>query len=170
MPTAHTTTHTTIDPSTTQTVATSAFAVDLEVITDVEAPAADVWRTLTDTDRYAEWNPLITSFEGEIAVGSRVTAVLQLPDRKPQTFRPRIVALDTGRSFTWLGRIGAPGVFDGRHHFEVQPTSDGSCRFVHRERLSGVLVPAFRSLLTTTTPAGFAAMNRALAERATRRG
>lgn len=159
-----TTAHTELDRFTRQTVVTSPFSVELAVTTDIDAPAADVWRTLTDTGRFGEWNPLITSFEGEIAVGSRVTAVLQLPGRKPQTFRPRIVELNEGRSFTWLGRIGAPGVFDGRHHFEIQPTSDDTCRLVHQERLSGVLVPAFRSMLTTHTPAGFAAMNSALAE------
>lgn len=164
-----TTTRTTLDQRSTQTVTTSAFSVDLEVITEIEAPAADVWHTLVETDRYVDWNPLITSFEGDIAVGSRVTAVLQLPGRKPQTFRPRIVAVEEGRNFTWLGRIGAPGLFDGRHHFEVEPTSEGSCRFVHQERLSGALVPAFRSMLTTNTPAGFAAMNRALAEQVARR-
>jgi hypothetical protein len=162
--------HITIDPPTTQTVAASPLSVDLSLITDIDAPAADVWRTLTDTARFGEWNPLITSFDGKIAVGSRVTAVLQLPGRKPQTFRPRIVGLVEGRSFTWLGRIGLPGVFDGRHHFEVEPTGNGTCRFIHQERLSGVLVPAFRSMLTTSTPAAFASMNRALAERVGGRG
>jgi hypothetical protein len=135
------------------------------VVSDIDAPAAEVWRTLTDTARFPEWNPLITSFEGPIEVGGRVTAVLQLPGQTPRTFRPRIVDRVDGRSFTWLGRVGLPGVFDGRHHFQVEPTGDGTCRFVHQERLSGALVPAFRRMLTVNTPQGFAAMNRALAER-----
>jgi hypothetical protein len=165
-----TSTRTTLDHHTTQTVTTSAFAVELSVVTAIDAPAADVWRTLVDTHDYSAWNPLITSFDGTIATGERVTAVLHLPDQKPRTFRPRIVEVVAGCSFTWLGRIGVPGLFDGRHHFEVESTGEGTSRFVHRERLSGVLVPAFRSLLTTKTPAGFAAMNRALAERVADRG
>jgi hypothetical protein len=165
-----TTTRTALDQRTTQTVTTSAFAVDLAVVTEIDAPAADVWRALTATADYGEWNPLITSFEGTIAEGERVTAVLHLPDQKPRTFRPRIVDVAAGRSFTWLGRVGLPGLFDGRHHFEVEPTGDGTCRFVHQERLSGALVPAFRRLLTTNTPAGFAAMNRALVAQVVGRG
>src|SRR4051812_17958615 len=41
----------------------------------------------------------------------------------------------------------------------------GAARFVQSERLSGALVPAFRGMLTTATPAAFVAMNDALATR-----
>jgi hypothetical protein len=56
-------------------------------------------------------------------------------------------------------------VFDGRHRFLVEPAGAGRTRFVQSERLSGALVPAFRGMLTTATPAAFVAMNDALATR-----
>jgi hypothetical protein len=54
----------------------------------------------------------------------------------------------------------------GRHRFDVQPLGEGRSRFVQSERLSGALVPLFRSMLTGPTPEAFAAMNDALAKRA----
>ena len=152
--------------STTVTVVSSAFTVDVAVVTEIDASADAVWAALTDTASFPQWNPFITRFDGELVVGEKVTAVLQLAGRKPQTMTPKIVELSPGRSFTWLGGFGFRGVFDGRHHFEVQPIGADRCRFVHQERLSGVLVPLFRSMLTSKTPDAFVAMNTALAAKA----
>ncbi len=150
------------------TVTTSAFSVVITSTTPVQHPAADVWAALSDTASYPQWNPLVTSFVGPLTVGEKVAVVLQLPGRKPQPMAPTIVAVEPGRSFTWLGRIGFRGVFDGRHHFEVRPTSDTTCELVQHERLSGALVPFFKTMLTGPTPAGFEALNEALKQRVER--
>lgn len=55
-------------------------------------------------------------------------------------------------------------MFDGRHSSTVEADGAGS-RLVHAERLSGLLVPAFRGMLTGATPAASTAMNEALRER-----
>jgi hypothetical protein len=156
---------TTSTPSkcTTVTIVSSAFAVDVAVITEVDASAEALWAALTDTATFPKWNPFITRLDGELVVGGKVTAVLQLAGRKPQTMTPKIIELSPGRSFTWLGGFGFRGVFDGRHHFEVEAIATDRCRFVHQEHLSGVLVPLFRSMLTSKTPDAFVAMNTALA-------
>ncbi len=146
-------------------VDSTAFAVTITATTEIPAPSERVWQILTDTASYPEWNPFVRRLEGELSVGSRLSVDLQPNEKKPTTMKPVVVEFDAGRSFTWLGRVGLPGVLDGRHTFSVEPTAHGS-RLVQHERLSGMLTPLFRAMLTIDTPAAFEASNDALAARA----
>jgi hypothetical protein len=152
------------DARTTTTVRSSVLSAEIAVVTEVDAPADAVWRVLTATDHYGEWNPFITSFTGPLTLGARITLVLTLADRKPQTLRPTIIQLDQGRSLAWRGRVGVPGILDARHHLQVEERDAQHSRFVQHERFTGVAVPAVRSVLTVRTPAAFLAMNRALVQ------
>lgn len=139
---------------------------------EIDAAPAKVWDILTDLADYPEWNPFITSSTGTVAVGQRLVNRLEPPGGKALTFRPTVTEVDEGRVFEWLGRLGLPGLFDGRHRFELVPHGDGT-RLIQTERFSGLLVPFLRTSLDTRTQAGFRAMNAALKARAegvTRRG
>lgn len=137
----------------------------LSVTTDISAPPAAVWAALTDLAAFAGWNPFITSADGELAVGSRLAIRIQPPGGRPMTFRPAVTALESGRRLEWLGRLGVPGIFDGRHSFELTELPDGGTRLVQEETFSGVLVPLMGQTLERTRD-GFALMNEALRERA----
>jgi hypothetical protein len=64
----------------------------------------------------------------------------------------------------WLGHLLVPGIFDGRHRFELAEASDGSTLFIQSETFSGILIPFFGSMLKDTER-GFAAFNDALKSR-----
>jgi hypothetical protein len=147
-------------------VTTTAFAVEIVATTEIDAPAERVWAVLAATAEYPEWNPFVRALRGPLTVGERIEVELKLPGRAVQKMTPTIVAVEPGRSFEWLGRIGLPRVFDGRHRFTVEPVDAGRSRLVQSERLSGLLIPAFRSMLTGATPEAFTAMNDAIAKRA----
>lgn len=164
------TTQTRIDEATTVSVTTTAFAVVVEAVTAIDAPPEAVWAILADTSHYAGWNPFVTRFEGALEEGEQIGVTLALPGRKPQDMRPRVVAVDPGRHFQWLGRVGVPGVLDGRHSFTVEPLGPDRSRLVQHERLSGALVPMFRKMLTVNAPEAFVALNQALAREVARRG
>ena len=132
---------------------------------EIDAAPATVWTILTDLARYPDWNPFITSATGTVATGERLVNRLQPPGGKALTFKPTITEVDEGRALEWLGRLGVPGVFDGRHRFEVDPDGDGT-RLVQTETFTGVLVPVLKKSLDTDTIAGFRAMNEALKARA----
>ncbi len=132
----------------------------------IDAPPETVWEMVTDLDQYAEWNPFIVSAAGEVAVGERLTNRMAPPEGKAMTFKPTVTEVDTGQTFEWLGRLGMPGVFDGRHRFDLSPTPDGGTRLVHSEKFSGVLVRFMRKSLDTQTRQGFEVMNTALKTRA----
>lgn len=139
---------------------------DLHTTIEIAAPVDIVWDVLTDLSRYADWNPFIVEAAGTAAVGQRLTNRLQPPGGRAMTFRPTVTEVAEGRSFEWLGRLGPPGVFDGRHRFELAATPAGGTLVTHTEHLSGVLVRALRRSLDTRTVAGFNAMNVALKDRA----
>ncbi len=136
--------------------------------TEVEIHAAPeiVWDVITDLDRYSEWNPFIVESTGAPVVGEQLTNRLQPPGGRATTFRPKVTEVETGETFEWLGRLGLPGVFDGRHRFEVHPTPAGGTIVTHSEQFTGVLVRMMRSSLDSDTKAGFEAMNAALKARA----
>ena len=132
---------------------------------DIEAPPEAVWRILTDLERYSEWNPFVVSSSGTVAVGEPLTNRLQPAGGKPRTFKPTVTIVDPPRTFEWLGHLGFPGIFDGRHRFELIATPTGT-RLTQVEHFSGLLVRFIRRSLDDDTAAGFNAMNSALKARA----
>ena len=102
------------------------------------APIEKVWATLTDFDAYPRWNPFITRLTGDISEGGKVEARLM-----GMTINPRIERLEENTELRWVGHLGVPGMFDGEHYFRIEANKDGSTRFVHGERFTGVLVPIF---------------------------
>lgn len=137
---------------------------DLHTEIEIEATPEAVWAVLTDLAAYPDWNPFITSSTGDVVKGAKLVNRLEPPGGRAMTFKPTVTAAERPRVFEWLGRLGVPGVFDGRHRFELVPTDDGT-RLIHTEHFSGVLVPFMKRSLDTHTRAGFEAMNTALKER-----
>jgi hypothetical protein len=135
--------------------------------TEVEIDAAPetVWSILTDLPAYPDWNPFITSSEGTVAVGERLTNRLEPPGGRAITITPTLTEVSDGRVLEWLGRLAVPLLFDGRHRFELVPNGDGT-RLIHTEHFAGLLVPLLKKSLDTKTLTGFEAMNTSLKARA----
>lgn len=139
---------------------------ELHTEIDIDAAPGTVWNILIDLDQYRDWNPFIVSAAGDVAVGEKLTNRLQPPGGKAMTFKPVVTAVETEQAFEWLGRLGLPGVFDGRHRFVLQGTPSGGTHVVHSEHFNGVLVRFMRKSLDSQTRQGFADMNNALKARA----
>lgn len=131
----------------------------------IEAPARVVWEILTDLEKYEDWNPFIVSSEGDVTEGSRLRNKMQPPGGKTTTFKPTVTAVEAEKYFEWLGRLGVPGLFDGRHQFKLEAVGERT-RFIQSEEFTGILVPLFAKMLDNKTQPGFEAMNQAIKERA----
>jgi hypothetical protein len=64
----------------------------------------------------------------------------------------------------WLGTMGVPGRYDGRHSFTLTPLGEGRTRLVQAEDFSGALVPLAGKMLANTE-AGSEAINAVLLAR-----
>jgi hypothetical protein len=137
----------------------------LRTSVDIDAPPSVVWDVLVDLEAWADWNPFIVSSSGSVAVGEQLTNRMEPPGGKGMTFKPRVTEVVDQQVFEWLGRLGLPGIFDGRHRFELSEQG-GQTRLEHTEAFSGLLVPFMRGSLDGQTLPGFEAMNAALKARA----
>lgn len=122
--------------------------VKFSITTDIAAPAARVWEVMSDTDRWHEWTPSVTSIrrfdEGPFAVGSR--AVIRQPKFPSALWR--VSSIEPGHSFTWVST--APGVRVIAHH-SVEPAPIGS-RATLSVEYRGVLARLFGRLTKGITP------------------
>jgi uncharacterized protein YndB with AHSA1/START domain len=109
------------------------------ITTDIAAPAERVWQVMSDTDRWHEWTPSVTSVKRlggrPFAVGSR--AVIRQPRFPPAVWK--IAAIEPGRSFTWIS--AGPGLRVVGHH-SVEPAAAGSRATLSLE-LQGMLGGVF---------------------------
>jgi hypothetical protein len=131
---------------------------------EVEAPPERVWAVVRDFAAYPEWNPFIQRISGELREGARLEVRIEPPGGRAMTFKPVVRAVEANRELRWLGRLLAPGIFDGEHRLRIEPLESGRSRFVQSERFSGLLVGLAKGTLAKTE-AGFEQMNAALKTR-----
>jgi len=133
------------------------------LVTEVEIAAdpTSVWSVLTDLEGFDDWNPFITKGSGQIAVGEALRLLMEPPGGRAMTFTPTVTEVTARGSLEWLGHLLRPGVFDGRHRFELEPIASGT-RLTQSETFTGFLVPALARSLDSRTRAGFEAMNLAI--------
>jgi hypothetical protein len=137
---------------------------ELRTEIDIDAPPEQVWPHLVDLAAYADWNPFITAAAGAAEEGTTLSLRMEPPGGRGMSLRPRVTDVSAGAALEWLGHLGVPGLFDGRHRFELVPTASGT-HFVQKESFRGLLVRPLRGWLDGSTRAGFDAMNAALRRR-----
>jgi hypothetical protein len=128
---------------------------------EIDAEPEDVWEVLTDLGSYPEWNPFIRQIEGDIQRGATLRVLIQPPNQRGMTFKPKVLTAEPNQELRWLGRLFVPGVFDGEHTLSIEAAGQGHVRFNQRETFRGFLVPVMRRMLQGTQ-GGFEEMNRAL--------
>jgi hypothetical protein len=136
------------------------------LVTEVEIDARreDVWEVLVNLDAYETWNPFIVEAAGKVNQGERLQLRISPPGGKAMSFRPTVTVADQAGIFEWLGHVVIPGLFDGRHRFELR-AGDATTSLVHSEEFTGILAPMLTRVLDQRTRSGFEAMNAAMKER-----
>ena len=112
---------------------------------ETTASPSEVWETLTDGAGHSSWDPHIESIGGDFTEGSRLTVKF----RRGMTFKPTVTELRPASTLEWLGRTLIPGLFDGRHRWQLESTATGT-RITQSEQFTGVLVPFMGRVLTKT--------------------
>ena len=118
------------------------FRLQYAVGRDIAAPVATVWARLTDAPGFTAWNSTVSSLEGEIALGQRLK--LQVPIAPGRTFKPKVVAMEDGRTMVW--QDGFFPMFQGTRTFTLSPTDTGT-RFEMVEVFRGMMLPMIKGSL-----------------------
>lgn len=94
-----------------------------------------IWKILTQSEAYPEWEPNTTKIEGTIGPGQKVTVHTKLSSR---AFPLKVTAFEAGRRMVWTG--GMPlGLFKGERTFSLTPKGE-STEFSMVEVFSGPLL------------------------------
>lgn len=120
----------------------------------IKAKPERVWEIFTDFASYPSWNPFVLTLTGVVKEGNSIE--VQLPDMK---FNPVVLKYQPNKELTWRGKLLFKGLFDGTHSFKLTDLKNGTTRFEHSEKFSGILVPLFTKMLNTKTKLGFIEMN-----------
>lgn len=131
---------------------------------EIAAPPSVVWEILLDSARYHEWNPFITTLEGEIQLDARLNVVVSPPGSSDFRFRPVVMKCEAQSELRWRGKVLADFLFTGEHYFQLEALEGGGTRFTQGEDFSGYLL-RFLGRQMTATAQGFVFMNQALKRR-----
>lgn len=133
----------------------------IETTIEIKATPEQVWKVLTDFEKYSEWNSFIKSIEGKKAQGEQWVIHIEPPNRKMMKFTPKVLKFEPNKELRWLGSAAIKGIFDGEHYFKITNLNNGFIRFDHGEIFKGLLV-GFMPKLMKDTQVGFEQMNEAL--------
>lgn len=132
---------------------------------DIAAPISKVWNTLTDFENWKEWNP-ISQASGIASLGSKLNVTMGgCEGKNGHSYMPMITQLEEPKLFRWRATMMAGLLFTNDKVFELEEIGSGT-RLVHREELSGILVPLFWSKLNQGVPSMLQSMNDALKTKA----
>jgi hypothetical protein len=131
---------------------------------EIQATAEQVWKVLTDLEKYAEWNPLLYRGVGKVEVGEKVEVAAKTAT-KDMTFLCEVVKVEPYREFAWKFHVIHPFLFRGEHIFRIEPITEQSIRFINRERFAGILLPMQAKDLETNGLTAMIEMGVALKER-----
>ncbi len=131
---------------------------------DIDSPADEVWKHLSDFSAYPKWNPYLVAFTTTRTPGTPITLTLvQANYAKPLTIRPVLDVLDDrSREVRWKGRLLIPGLLDTEHFVRIERRGDAQCRVIQQEKFSGLFASLLPSSARRATALAFRAMNRAL--------
>ena len=108
-----------------------------EATAAIDAPPEAVWAVLTDGAAWPTWDSGVTTVEGRIAEGEKVTVRTEVSPGR--AFPVKVTALEAPRRMVFTG--GMPlGLFRGERTYTLTP-SDGGTAFRMREEYTGPLLP-----------------------------
>jgi len=131
---------------------------------EIQATAEEVWKTLTDLEKYSEWNPLLYRGAGKVEVGEKVTVAAKTASKDMQ-FLCTVVKAEPFSEFAWKFHVYHPFLFRGVHIFRIEPINEQRVKFIDREQFEGLLLPTQAKDLETNGLDAMIVMGKALKER-----
>jgi uncharacterized protein YndB with AHSA1/START domain len=126
----------------------STFRMECSVSITINAPAARVWSLLTNAADFPRWNSTVTSIEGDIALGNKLTLRVPISER---AFTPKVTLFESPTLMVWSD--GFAPMFKGVRTFTLTPSADGkSTVFDMHEAFAGAMLPMIKGSLPDFGP------------------
>lgn len=138
---------------------------ELRTEIEIQASPEKVWQTLTDLDKYPDWNPFIHHAIGKAKVGEKVDITFR-SGSKEMTLHCTVVKVVPNKELIWKYHVILPGLFSGEHSFTIEPMGTNQVRFIDKEIFNGLLVPLQAKDIDTNSRRGFEELDKALKARA----
>ena len=126
----------------------STFRMEYAIALPIRAAPEVIWKRLTNAAEFSTWNSTVSSIEGEIAKGQRLT--IRVPIAPDRAFKPRVAEFETNSRMVWSD--GMPPMFKGSRTFTLTPQPDGTTEFAMREVFTGLMLPMIKGSLPDFAP------------------
>src|SRR4051812_44421929 len=84
---------------------------------EIDGTPDQVWETLTDFNRYREWNPTIRDITGTLQVGSDVVLSVAQPEGGERQWSVQVSRFDPQCEYGWTFYENSPELYGGEHTF-----------------------------------------------------
>jgi len=128
----------------------------------IAAPASAVWRALSDLESWRDWNPLYTSAEGRMSIGSQVVLTRSTGD-KVTIEEVRIVDWVPNEQLVWARSLGFFASTIG--YIEIEALSECGCIVSVGEIYNGLIGQQIGRRRRRVFRAGYAALCEAIKSR-----
>tara|TARA_B100000809_G_scaffold265362_1_gene323967 strand:+ start:1904 stop:2305 length:402 start_codon:yes stop_codon:yes gene_type:complete len=118
----------------------SAIAKEIKTEILINASPTKGSSILTKFDNYPNWNSFIKSIMGNVKVGNKILVRIESPKAKGITFKSKVLTYQVNKEFSWIGHLLFPGLFDGKHKFELIDNGNEKTTFRQSEKFKGILV------------------------------
>ena len=121
------------------------FTFDIDTSLEINASPENIWKVLTDFKAYNDWNPMLRDMDIALHPGANIRFRVLNDKGTKLGLKANVTQLSEHRELRWRG--GNAALLSGEHYFRIEPLADGSCRFYHGEKFSGLLLPLVRFVL-----------------------
>jgi uncharacterized protein YndB with AHSA1/START domain len=119
------------------TTTRTTFRLTFSVTRTIAASETTLWSLLADVAAQSKWNSTVTSIEGTIALGKRVS--FKVPEAPRQTFSPKVVVYDEPKLMVW--RLSRWPLLVSNRTYRLSPRPDGKTEVTITEVFHGLLLP-----------------------------
>ncbi|MGF1570190.1 MAG: SRPBCC family protein [Nodosilinea sp.] len=109
----------------------------------INAPRFAVWDALVRKEEWHRWNTFLYDCDPNLPIrqgGEIFLALRRLEGEDETEFQPRVLMVQPNRSLRWMSRV--PG-FISEHVFELEGVGPNRTKYIHQERVSGLLSRVF---------------------------
>ncbi|MEM9075396.1 MAG: SRPBCC domain-containing protein [Bacteroidota bacterium] len=114
------------------------FSRETTITAEIKADANLIWKVLTDSENYPEWNSTIISFKGKIAPNEKIILKSTLDEKRE--FKLKVKEYVPNHKLVW-------GDANGKRTFLIELVALGRVHFTMHEKIGGIMFPLYAKMI-----------------------